>query len=278
MAQSGARPLAMVTGTSSGIGEAFARRLAQDGVDLILVARRKAHLESLATQLRGTSTAQVQVLAADLTDEADLGRVEQCIEQTPGLSLLVNNAGRGDIAPFTDMPRATIANMIALNVTALTRLTHAAVPGMIARGGGTIINVSSGAAYGLVPPFSVYGATKAFVSHFTELLNEEVGGKGIRLQSLVPGLTRTNLGNAQETGLFDQFPKEFIMTPESIVDASLASLSMGELHCFTLLEDPGQWAQASRAMYGIGAIPLASDIAPRYRSVTGLNWRSALKA
>ena len=277
MTQSGARPLAMVTGTSSGIGEAFARRLAHDGVDVILIARRKDRLEALADELRGTSPVTVEVLAADLTDAGDLARVEQRIEQAPALSLLVNNAARGDIAPFTSMPRETIANMIALNVTALTRLTHAAVPGMIARGGGTIINVSSGAAYGLIPPFSVYGATKAFVSHFTELLHEEVGGKGIRLQSLVPGLTRTNLGNAQETGLFDQFPKEVVMTPESIVDASLASLSMGELHCFTLLNDPEQWVQASRAIYGIGAIPLSSEIAPRFRNVSGLNWRSMLQ-
>jgi short-subunit dehydrogenase len=140
-----------------------------------------------------------------------------------------------------------------------------------------IINVSSGLAQGLIPPFSVYGASKAFVSHFTELLHEEVGSKGIRLQCLVPGLTRTNLGNAETTGVFDRFPDSTIMTPESIVDASLASLSMGELHCITLLHDPAQWVETSHAMHAIGALPLSREIPPRYRAIRGVTWRSVLQ-
>jgi short-subunit dehydrogenase len=167
--------------------------------------------------------------------------------------------------PFTAMPRDLAENMIALNVTALTRLTHAAIPGMLSRGGGTIINVSSGLAYGVNPPFSVYGATKAYVSHFTEMLHEEFGAKGIRFQALVPGLTRTNLGNAEEKHFFDQFPKEMVMSPEDLVDVSLTSLSMGELFCFPLLESADAWERASRAIKDIGHTALSATPAARYR-------------
>ena len=258
------RPVALVTGTSSGIGAAFARRLARDGYDLILVARRAAKLEQLAQSLREQTGSRIDVLAADLTDPASLRRVEQRIEQTGDLALLVNNAGRGDIAPFTEMPRDVADNMIALNITALTRLTHAALPGMLKRGAGTISNVASGLAYGVMAPFSVYGATKAYVSHFTELLHEEVGARGIRLQALVPGLTRTNLGNAQEKGFFDQFPKEMVMEPDVLVDASMAGLALGELICLPLVENLGDWSAASQAIRGIGSAPLSSKAATRY--------------
>jgi short-subunit dehydrogenase len=260
---------ALVTGTSSGIGAAFARRLALDGYDLILVARRGDRLIEQARRLQEEAGVDAEPLAADLTDPADLHRVERRVESDPDLTLLVNNAGRGEIMPFVDMARDTAENMIALNVVALMRLTHAALPGMMARGGGTIINVSSGLAYSIMAPFSVYGATKAFVSHFTELLHEEVGSKGVRLQALVPGLTRTNLGNAEESRLFDQFPKEMIMSPEDLVDASLRSLSMGELFCFPLLADPDVWERASGAVKDVGNSPLSDKPAARYRTEVG---------
>jgi short-subunit dehydrogenase len=228
------------------------------------VARRRERLEKLARQIREQAGVTVEVVTADLTDPVGLRQVEDRILGTATLNLLVNNAGRGDIAPFTVMPGDLIANMIALNVTALTRLSHAALPGMIERGGGTMINVSSGLAFSIHPPFSVYGATKAYVAHFTELLHEEVGARGIRLQALIPGLTRTNLGNAEASGFFDQFPKEMVMAPEDLVDASLKSLSMGELFCFPLLDDPLSWEHASRAIRAIGSSPLKHKPVPRY--------------
>jgi uncharacterized protein len=270
------RPVALVTGTTSGIGRAFARSLARDGVDVILVARQREPLESLAAQLRQITDATIEVLVADLVRVDELARVERCLEQR-AISLLVNNAALGGMTPFAESPRSMFADMVAVNVTALMRLTHAAVPCMIKRGGGTIINVSSGAAHGLIPPLSVYGGSKAFVAHFTELLHEEVGTKGIRLQCLVPGLTRTNLGNAQATGVFDRFPPEMIMTPESIVAASLASLSMGELHCVTLLHDPGRWEEAMHGMHEMGSLPLASEVAPRYRDAAPTTWQQELQ-
>jgi short-subunit dehydrogenase len=254
---------ALVTGTSSGIGAAFAERLAREGYDLVLVARRGDRLDALGRRLQDETGVRAVTLPADLTNSEDLHRVEAHIEGNANLTLLVNNAGRGDVLPFTDMPRDVAENMIALNVTALMRLTHAALPGMLERARGTIINVSSGLAYGVRAPFTVYGATKAFVSHFTELLHEEVGSKGIRLQALVPGLTRTNLGGAEEKHFFDQFPKGMVMSPADLVDASLASLSMGELFCFPLVEDLASWDRASQAIKAIGA-QLSEKPADRY--------------
>lgn len=265
MSHPAGRATALVTGTSSGIGAAYAERLAREGYDLILVARRGERLETQARRLRAQYGISAEPLAADLSDAADLARVERRIESEPRLTLLVNNAGRGDLVAFADMPRELVTNMIALNVVALTRLTHAALRGMLAHGGGTIVNVSSGLAYGVNPPFSVYGASKAFVSHFTELLHEEVGSKGIRLQALAPGLTRTNLGNAEERGLFAQFPPEMVMSPEDLVDASWRSLGMGELFCFPLLADPAVWERAHAAVKAIGDSPLSNRPAARYR-------------
>lgn len=256
---------ALVTGASSGIGAAFAERLAQEGYDLVLVARRTDRLEALAQQIQKDSKVRAAVLTADLSKPADLRRVENRLEDGKDLTLLVNNAGRGDIVPFTQMPPASIDNMIALNVIAVVHLTHAVLPGMLARGGGSIINVASGLAYAVMEGSVAYGATKAFVAHFTELLHEEVGARGIRLQALVPGLTRTNLGNAEETGFFDRFPQGTVMLPEDLVDASLASLSMGELFCFPRLECPEEWDNASRAIRGIGKSPPSSKPAARYR-------------
>ncbi|HUI62988.1 MAG TPA: SDR family oxidoreductase [Steroidobacteraceae bacterium] len=259
-----AKGTALITGTTSGIGAAFAERLAREGYDLILVARRGDRLREQAQRLRQEAGVRTTVLCADLSRSQDLRSVERRIAEEPELTLLVNNAGRGDIMPFTEMPAELAENMISLNVTALTVLTHAALPGMLARGGGTIINVASGLSFAVMSPFTVYGATKAYVAHFTELLHAEVGSKGIRLQALVPGLTRTNLGNAEEKRFFDQFPAEMVMMPADLVEASLASLAMGELFCFPRLEDPRQWEEASRAVRAIGATPMSNKPAARY--------------
>jgi short-subunit dehydrogenase len=178
--------------------------------------------------------------------------------------MLVNNAGLGDLASFVEMNRDAAEEMIAVNVLAVTRLTHAALPGMIARGGGTIINVSSGLAFNCMKGAVVYGATKAYVAHFTEILHEEVQDRGIRLQALIPGLTRTNLGGAEESGFFDRIPPEFVMSPQDVVNASLAGLELGELVCIPRLEDPGDWVRASAAIRAVTKSPASNKPAARY--------------
>lgn len=179
--------------------------------------------------------------------------------------MLVNNAGVGGVAPLLDWDAEAISRMVAVNALAVARLSRAALPPMLARGEGTIINVASGLAFAVSPNHAVYGATKAFVAHFTELLHAEVGSRGVRLQCLVPGLTRTNLGDAETTGLFDRFPPGVVMSPEDLVEASLKGLDLGELFCFPRLDDPAKWEAASQAIREIGKTPPSDKPAARYR-------------
>lgn len=260
---------ALVTGSSSGIGAAFAAHLARQGSDLVLVARRQDRLETLAERLRGETGVSVEVLKADLADPTDLHRIEERIEQGDDIDLLVNNAGIGDIAHFVDQERDTHQRMIAVNVLALTRLSHAAIPGMVERGGGTIINVASGFAFDYMPGASVYAATKSYVAQLTHVLDAELREKGMRFQALVPGLTRTELGGDAE--FFDMFPPEHVMSPEVLVEVSLASLGLGERVCIPRLADIGEWERAHAAIRAVGKSPPHNQVAPRY----GLNQQSA---
>jgi short-subunit dehydrogenase len=224
------RPLALVTGASSGIGEAFARRLARDAHDLVLVARNQAALEALASELRREGGAAVEVLVADLASGAGLRRVEERVRAGPPLDLLVNNAGFGSAGPFAEREIEREEEQIRLNAIALTRLTHAALGAMLPRGSGAVINVSSLAGMGPYPFTATYGATKAFVNSLTEALAEELRGSGIRLQVLCPGFTRTRF--QERAGVDpDTVPRFAWMTPEAVVDASLAALARGELVC-----------------------------------------------
>jgi len=226
----GPRRFALVTGASSGIGEAFARRLAQDGYDLVLVARRREALEALAEELRGSRGVQVEVLPADLTDPGELRAVEERLGREPSVGLLVNNAGFGTECAFAESDIEREEQEIRLNVIALVRLTRAALPRMREAGRGAIINVSSLAALAPMPWTATYGATKAYVNSFTESLAEELRGSGVRVQALCPGFTRTGF---QEVAGVDtsQIPSVAWMEPEPVVEASLAGLRRGDVVC-----------------------------------------------
>lgn len=257
------QPIALVTGASSGIGKCFAALLAERGYDLVIVARRAERLEALAEELNSEFGAGVEVLGADLSDPAALRKVEARLE-SGGVDLLVNNAGIGDIAPFADQERDVHARMIAVNVTALTRLAHAAVGPMRKAGRGAIINVASGFAFDFMPGASVYAASKAFVVQLTRVLDLELSAEGLRFQALVPGLTRTELGGALESGFFDNFPAEMVMEPEAVVRASLAGLGLGELLCLPRMEDTSQLAEVEAAYRAIGTSPDHNRLASRY--------------
>jgi len=181
--------------------------------------------------------------------------------------MLVNNAGIGDIAPFADQARSIHERMIAINVTALTRLAHAAVQPMRRARRGSMINVASGFAFDFMPGASVYAASKAYVVQLTHVLAAELGDEGLRFQALIPGLTRTELGGALDSGFFDRFPAELVSSPEAVARASLAGLGLGELVCFPRLGDMGQWEQVYAAIRAIGRSPEHNKIASRY----GLN-------
>jgi uncharacterized protein len=186
------RPIALVTGASSGIGEAFARNLAERGHDVVLVARDLARLDALAKELSAAHGAHAEVLPADLTDPAQLERVEaRCRDRSSPLDILVNNAGFGTFGAFHTLDLDAEVREIQLNVVALVRLTHAAAVEMAARGRGGILNVSSLAGFQPGPMNATYGATKAFITSFTEAMHEELAGTGVAVTALCPGFTRT---------------------------------------------------------------------------------------
>ena len=224
------RRRALVTGASSGLGAAFAKSLARRGFDLVIVARRRERLEALAEEMRNRFEVEVQVLVADLTSAADLQSVESHVASDAALSVLVNNAGFGTTGRFVEMDPDREEAEIRLNVVALSRLARAALPGMIARGNGGIINVSSVSALLPGPFHATYGATKAFVNSFTEALHEELRGTGVRVQALCPGFTRTEFQD--RAGVTSRsVPSYAWMSPEYVVENSLNALRRGTLVC-----------------------------------------------
>ncbi len=224
----GPRRSALVTGASAGIGLAFTERLARDQYDLVLVARSRDRLEEIAKRLREERGVAVEVLVADLCDAAELRLVETRVAEDPTLDLLVNNAGFGTQGSFAELDVEKEEAEIRLNVLALIRLTRAALPHMIQRGRGEIVNLSSMAGFYPGPFTATYGATKAYVTSFTESLSEELRGTGVRVQALCPGFTRTEF---QERASIDtsQIPGFAWMSADSVVEASLAGLARGDV-------------------------------------------------
>jgi short-subunit dehydrogenase len=219
---------ALITGASSGIGSAFARALGARGERLVLVARRRQRLEALAAEL---SQDPGSVLVADLSvPGAAAGIAAETVRRGFEIDLLVNDAGLGHTARFSDESGERIAAMLQVNVRALVELTHAFLPSMIARGRGRIINVASNAAFQPVPFLTVYAATKAFVLSFTEGLATELEGTGVQIQALCPGLTQTEFLEVAEThtrGLrVNRMPT---MAAEDVVKASLRGLDRGRV-------------------------------------------------
>jgi uncharacterized protein len=214
-------PRALVTGASSGIGHTFARRLASTGLDLVVVARDEARLRDLAGS-PACAGVDVEVLVADLADPAELARVE-ARAAGDDIDLLVNNAGFGSTGRFWELPVAGEAGQIAVNVVALTRLTAAALPGMVARRSGGVLNVASIAAFSPTPGTATYGGTKAFVLSFTQALREELKGTGVKALVLCPGLTKTEF--QERAGYTTKgLAGRLWQTAEEVVDSALTAL------------------------------------------------------
>jgi len=193
---------ALVTGASAGIGDALTRRLAAEGSDLVVVARDEARLTALAEELSAAHGVAVEVLAADLAEAGDLAGVEARVAAAEDpVELVVNNAGFGTYGPFAELDVEEEEREIRVNVLALVRLSHAAAAAMTARGRGSILNISSLASRSPTPRNATYSATKAFVSHFSEALHEELKGAGVRVTVCEPGFTRTEF--QERAGLTD---------------------------------------------------------------------------
>ena len=208
---------ALVTGASSGIGEAMATLLAANGVQVVAVARREDRLDALAAEMPKVT---VEVLAADLTKKKQLARVA---ERARDVDLLVNNAGFGTSGRFADADLQRTQREIKLNVQAVVALTRAALDGMVARDRGWICNVSSIAGFQPAPNLAVYAATKAFVTSFTEGLHEELRGTGVSATALCPGLTRTEFQSvSNSSGQTRDTPDFAWMSSEEVASVGLA--------------------------------------------------------
>ena len=232
--------LAVITGASSGIGAVYADRLARRGHDLLLIARRKERLEQLAAEITGRTGRKVEVLAADLGAPADLARVERVLRDDARITVVVNNAGVGAVVPLLNAEVDEMSRMIALNVDAVMRLTHAVAPAFVRRGSGTIINIASIVAVAPELLSGVYGGTKAFVLAFSQSLHKELADKGIRVQVVLPGATATDFWSAAGKPV-DELPKEIVMSVDDLVDAALAGLDQGEFVTIPALPQAEQW-------------------------------------
>jgi uncharacterized protein len=257
------RGTALITGASTGIGAIYADRLAKRGHDLILVARNKQRLATLARRLANETGRKVETVEADLTSPADLKRVEDILRTNAGISLLVNNAGVGATDPLVASDVDKMDNMIRLNVTALTRLTYAAVPGFVARGNGTIINIASIVAIAPERLNGVYGGTKAFVLAFNHSLVHELAGKGIRVQAVLPGATATEFWDVAGRPVH-QLPAEIVMSADDLVDAALAGLDLGETVTIPSLPDKAEWDRHEAARLAMSGKISSAIPAPRY--------------
>jgi short-subunit dehydrogenase len=221
----------VVTGASAGIGRAFALALADRGHDLVLVARDGARLEALAQEIGAAYGASAEVLSADLGDAAALATVEARVaDPERPIHLLVNNAGFGTSGHLVDLPVDREQQEIELNVLALVRLTHAALGAFVSRGEGGIINVSSIAGYQPTPGNATYGATKAFVTSFSEAVHEEVKGTGVKCMVLSPGFTRTEF--QQNAGIdSSEVPNFLWQEAPAVVQHALRAYDKGRAVC-----------------------------------------------
>ncbi len=264
MTQSTNKGAALITGASSGIGAAYADRLAKRGYDLILVARDQLRLEALAVKLRAATGVKVDVLRADLTDRADLKAVEQRLQTDPTITLLVNNAGIGGQGGFENADLDAQERLIQLNVTAVTRLAGAVIPGLLARGGGAIINIGSvlGYAAGMMP--GAYSATKAYVVAFSQSLQAELAAKGVYVQAVLPAATATEIWERSGMSI-DALPPGSVMPTDDLVDAALVGFDRGELVTLPSLPDVAQFEDFEAARLAMGPNFRNDRPAARYR-------------
>ncbi|HEV3106163.1 MAG TPA: SDR family oxidoreductase [Trinickia sp.] len=255
---------ALITGASSGIGAIYADRLARRGYDLILVARNRERLDQLANRLTSATGRSIKVVAADLGDKQDVRRIEEILRTDASITLLVNNAGFGGAGPLLVSDADKMEAMIELNVTALTRLTYAIAPKFVERGGGTIVNIASIVAIAPEVLNGVYGGTKAFVLAFSRSLKHELADKGVRVQAVLPGATRTEFWGIAGHDV-DQLPASIVMSAEDMVDAALAGLDQGEFATIPSLPDVADWNafEAARATLSLPNLS-RSEPAARY--------------
>jgi hypothetical protein len=260
------RKIAVVTGASSGIGSVYADRLAQRGHDLLLVARRGERLQNLATRLEQVYAIKAETLVADLGKEDDLARLEAILAGNPFIQMLVNNAGVARLNAVAETPMKESLAQIALNIAALTRLTHAVLPAFKERNQGAIINIASVLALHALPVSSVYSGTKAFVLNFSRGLQQELASTCIRVQVVLPAATATDLWDGSGVPLA-ALPPETVMSAENLVDAALAGFDQGESVTWPSLADAALWERYDTVRSALFAATQTGQPAPRLLTI-----------
>lgn len=218
---------ALITGASSGIGEAFATKLAEQGFNILLVARREDKLRSLSNILSEKYSIEVKIIVADLSNQDNINHVAKSIVDLGNVDIVINNAGFGTTGYFDLIDVKPQIDMILVHNVAPVILCRTALPLMIKRGRGVIINVSSISSIMNTPQNVVYSASKGFLNIFSDTLSKELEGTGVKIQALCPGFTRTEFHYVEAFKSFDttRIPENMWMTPEEVVDLSLEAVN-----------------------------------------------------
>ena len=260
------RKIAVVTGASSGIGAVYADRLAKRGYDLVLVARREERLQALSAAITAAHGVQVETLAADLETEAGQASVAHILASNPAVAVLVNNAGLARLAPVAGSPLQDALSQISLNITALTRLAHAALPGMKARNEGLIINIASVLGIDTLPFSAVYSGSKAFVVAFSRGLQLELAESEVKVQVVLPAATATEVWDNSGVPLSALDPAT-VMPAEAMVDAALVALDRGEQLTMPSVADSEAIARYETLRQELFAMSQTGKVAPRLLAV-----------
>jgi short-subunit dehydrogenase len=254
----------LITGASTGIGAVYAERFARRGHDLVLVARDATKLAARAERLQQETGVSVDILPADLTQAKDLAIVEARLHEDTRIGILINNAGIAQSGSFIEQTPDSIERLIALNVTALTRLASAVTPRFVKAGEGSIVNISS--IVGLAPEFamSVYGATKAFVLFLSQGMNVELSSKGVYVQAVLPAGTYTEIW--ERAGIDISHSAKF-MEVGDLVDAALVGFDRRELVTLPPLHNAARWDSLDAARQGLLSDIKQAEVAERYKTL-----------
>lgn len=261
------RPLALVTGASSGIGRAYAERLAAHGNDLIVVARRGDRLAELKRQLESQHGVSVEPMVADLSTESGMLIVDAAATERR-IGMVVDSAALAHYMPFLKLPTEKAEELVNLNVLAPVRLIRAALPGMVERGNGTVITIATLLAFSAaadnpqLPQRAVYAATKSFLLTFIRLLALELRDTGVRLQVVCPGVVKTEFHTRQNIDM-SHMPRT---EPQQVVEASMLALERGEVVCIPTLEDAGRLQRYDQAAVEVFMGGMRPVLAERYSS------------
>ena len=253
----------LITGASSGIGATYAERFARRGHDLVLVARDAARMEGLAVQLRADFGVAINILKADLTRSEDIATVEARLRDDDRIGILINNACASLNGHFVDQSTDQVAQIVALNTTALVRLASAVAPRLAKVGDGAIINI--GSVVGLAPKFglTVYGATKAFVLFLSQGLSLELAPRGVYVQAVLPAATKTEIW---ERAGADPATLPPMMEVGDLVDAALVGFDRRETVTIPPLADNAAWQTYDGARQGVLGGLRQDEVADRYRT------------